>query len=157
VTKWINQPEVKVSLNVGNRPWRQSDGQGPSSIGKPVPEHLKGDEMLPIPDDVLQDLYENYRVLLFSGEHDGSSCNALGTKRMLEDLDWVGKAAFAAAEQAAWNANGNVAGYGKTASSLFGEVTFLLVLNSGHLVPSDQPENALEMFRVFINKQPFFS
>ena len=37
-TKWLNKPAVKRALNVGSRPWRQSDGQGPSSVGK-VSEH----------------------------------------------------------------------------------------------------------------------
>ena len=180
MTDWINHPDVRKALNVGERMWRQSDGQGPSSVGKPVPEHLKGDEMLDIPDTILQDLYENFRVLLFSGQHDGSSCNFLGTQRMLAELDWVGKAAFEAAEQAPWSVKGGVAGastllpsppsspltpapsrqlpigYGKAGKSLNGEVTFLLVANSGHLVPSDQPENALDMFRIFVNHENYF-
>jgi len=68
MTDYLNFPAVRKALNVGDRPWRQSDGQGPSSIGKPVPEHLKPDEMLPISDEVLADLFENYRVMLFVGE-----------------------------------------------------------------------------------------
>ena len=119
MTDWINHPDVRKALNVGERMWRQSDGQGPSSVGKPVPEHLKGDEMLDIPDTILQDLYENFRVLLFSGQHDGSSCNFLGTQRMLAELDWVGKAAFEAAEQAPWSVKGGVAGASTLLPSLF--------------------------------------
>ncbi|GMI35950.1 hypothetical protein TeGR_g3785, partial [Tetraparma gracilis] len=69
VTSWINTPEVHAALNVGDRPWRQSDGQGPSSIGKPVPEHLKGDEMVPIPDSVIVDLITNFRVMFYSGQY----------------------------------------------------------------------------------------
>ena len=113
--------------------------------------------MLPIPDSVMQDLFENYRFLLFSGQYDGSSCNFLGTKRMLHDLDWEGKAAFDAAEQGSWQVGAGVAGYGKTALTPHGEVTFLLVKDSGHLVPADQPENALDLFRRFVNSESFFS
>ena len=75
---------------------------------------------------------------------------------MLQDLDWMGKKTFDAADQSVWQVNGAVAGYGKSARSLNGEVTFLLVANSGHLVPADQPENALDLLARFINKKPFF-
>ncbi|CAN0480730.1 unnamed protein product, partial [Hapterophycus canaliculatus] len=34
-------------------------------------------------------------------------------------------------------------------------LTFLVVLNSGHMVPLDQPRAALDMLRRFVRGQPF--
>ncbi|GMH78163.1 hypothetical protein TL16_g07695 [Triparma laevis f. inornata] len=151
-TTWLNEPNVHKALNVGSRPWRQSDGQGPSSIGRPVPEHLKLDEMQPIPDSVITDLIDNYRFMLYSGQYDGSSCNFLGTERMLEDLDWDGKEAYETSERKVWKVDGSVAGYAKGSTDNF---SFVLVANSGHLVPTNQPENALDMLRRFLNNEEF--
>ena len=157
MTDYLNKDEVRKALNVGERPWRQSDGQGPSSVGKPVPEHLKPDEMLDIPDQVLRNLFENFRVLLYSGQTDGSSCNFIGTKRTLEGLEWEGKETFAAESQKVWRVDGDVAGYGKTsAAGEAGEVSFLLIANSGHLVPTDQPLNSLNMFSRFVGGGDLF-
>lgn len=151
-TTWLNEPNVHKALNVGSRPWRQSDGQGPSSIGRPVPEHLKLDEMQPIPDSVITDLIDNYRFMLYSGQYDGSSCNFLGTERMLEELDWDGKEAYETSERKVWKVDGSVAGYAKGSTDNF---SFVLVANSGHLVPTNQPENALDMLRRFLNNEEF--
>jgi carboxypeptidase C (cathepsin A) len=151
-TAWINQPDVKAALNVGDRPWRQSDGQGPSSIGKPVPEHLKGDEMQDIPDAVIIDLIENYKFMFYSGQMDGSSCNFLGTQRMIAALEWDGKESYENSERVVWKVDDKVAGYFK--GNVKG-LSYVLVANSGHLVPTNQPENALDMLRRFINEEPF--
>ena len=151
-TTWLNQDAVHQALNVGNRPWRQSDGQGPSSVGRPVPEHLKIDEMQPISDEVIVDLIENYKFLFYSGQYDGSSCNFLGTQRMLEDLEWSGKVEYEESDRVVWKVGGSVAGYMKGAGK---GLSYVLVANSGHLVPTNQPENALDMIRRFINDEAF--
>jgi carboxypeptidase C (cathepsin A) len=36
-------------------------------------------------------------------------------------------------------------------------MTYVVVLNAGHLVPADQPHAALDMMRRFLTGQPFFA
>ena len=140
------------ALNVGKFPWRQSDGQGPGAQGKPVPEHLRNEQMRPINDTVLVTLMENYQFMFYSGQFDGSACNFYATKRMLDALEWKGKDAYMKTERSVWKVGSAAAGYFKGDVAGF---SFLLVSNSGHLVPTDQPENALDMISRFIEKQPF--
>jgi len=47
--------------------------------------------------------------------------------------------------------NGTIAGTAKT----FTNLTFLEVYNAGHLVPMNQPQNALDMLVRFIYDSPF--
>jgi carboxypeptidase C (cathepsin A) len=77
---------------------------------------------------------------------DGSSCNALGVARTINALEWSGAAAFAAAPRCVWKVRGSPAGVAHSA----GQLTWLVLLNSGHLVPMNQPEHAYEMVRRFI-------
>jgi carboxypeptidase C (cathepsin A) len=43
------------------------------------------------------------------------------------------------------------AGWART----YGNLTFVQVKNAGHMVPLDQPSNALDMTNRFLNDQPF--
>jgi cathepsin A (carboxypeptidase C) len=63
------------------------------------------------------------------------------------DLEWSGKAAFQAAGEKEYKSTG----LSRTANGF----TFLQVYDAGHMVPSDQPENALEMITNFVNGGDF--
>ena len=86
---------------------------------------------------------EHYDVLLYAGNFDGSSCNHLGVAAVADGIVWSGAAAFAAAPRVVWRGgpDGGVAGFARGA----GRLTNVVVTNSGHLVPTDQPEAALDM------------
>ena len=49
-------------------------------------------------------------------------------------------------------ARGRVAGY----ATSYGHLTWVVVTNSGHLVPSDQPVAALDMITRFVRDESFF-
>ena len=149
---WINDPAVHKALNAGGFPWRQSDGQGPSSIGKPVPDHLESDQLLPIPTKIITDLMEKYQFMTYSGQYDGSPWNFLGSERLIDQLEWKGKAAYNASARVVWKVDGEVAGYMKGDVAGF---SYVLATNCGHLVPTDQPKNALDLIRRFIKREPF--
>ena len=75
-------------------------------------------------------------------------CNYLGNRAWTLNLDWSHNAEFNAAEEKDWN---NGAGLARTANGL----TFLQVYDAGHMVPTDQPENALTMILTFLNGEAF--
>jgi len=80
-------------------------------------------------------------------------CNYYGGGNWTFDLTWPGQQAFDATPSVNWSVNGTLAGYAKSS----GGFTFLSVLNAGHMVPMDQPANALSMLQSFLNNTPYGS
>lgn len=70
-----------------------------------------------------------------------------------QKLNWKRADDYKKAGRSIWYVEDEIAGYSKTA----GNFTELLVRNAGHLVPTDQPKWALDMFNRFIFNQPFDS
>lgn len=76
-----------------------------------------------------------------AGEYD-FICNWLGNFHWTQTLEWSGASAFTSAENTTWvTASGEEAGTFISADGF----TFLKVLNAGHMVPRDQPQNSLDM------------
>jgi len=95
-------------------------------------------------------LQENIPVLIYSGTNDWI-CNYMGGEKWTNAMKWPGQSAFIAAKTKSWSVKGNVAGNVKTAKNF----TFLTVFNAGHMVPMNQPVNALSMVQTFISGNPF--
>jgi cathepsin A (carboxypeptidase C) len=74
-------------------------------------------------------------------------CNWLGNRAWVHALPWPGKAAFTAAPVLDWTVDGAKAGEVRSAKGL----TFLRVFGAGHMVPMDQPANALAMVNAFVH------
>ena len=91
------------------------------------------------------------RVLVYSGQYD-LICNHLGTETALRELQWSGKDTWGKAHPGVWQVKHQPAGY----SRQYRNLQFLVVLNSGHMVPMDQLEIALEMFKTFLGNREFF-
>ena len=86
-------------------------------------------------------------ALIYAGDVD-FVCNYLGNRAWTLNLDWTHKADFNAAQEKDWNNGGGLA---RSSNGL----TFLQVFDAGHMVPSDQPEQALHMITQFLNGQVF--
>lgn len=86
-----------------------------------------------------------------AGNMDGSSCNHLGVSRVVEEIPWSGQAKFANASRRVWHVDGTVAGFAKSSDNL----NLAIITNSGHLVPTDQPEAAFDMVWRFIHHESF--
>jgi len=97
----------------------------------------------------LQYLVTKIKVLLYSGEFD-LNCNTLGTLHVLEAHSWNSKR-WNSASRSLWKFNNDVAG---EHFSLY-NLSFLIVRNSGHLLPMDLPANALDMITRFMYDLPF--
>ncbi|TDH72665.1 hypothetical protein CCR75_008476 [Bremia lactucae] len=156
LSSYFNDDAVRRALNVPlGTPWKSVDGSayGTSPAAPPIVRHLQQDEMLDVPIDVFRDLLDNYKVLFYAGNMDGSVCNNLGVGRIIDRLAWTDTTKYRVAKRQPWMVDGGVAGLVKSA----GNMSYVVVLNSGHLVPADQPEASLDMMRRFINNEPFFT
>ncbi|CAH0519462.1 unnamed protein product [Peronospora belbahrii] len=155
LSSFFNDDAVRRALNVPpGTPWRSVDGSsyGTSASAPAVVRHLLQDEMLDVPIDVFRDLLDNYKFLFYAGNMDGSICNNLGVGQTIDRLAWTDTAKYRVAKRQPWIVNGRVAGLVKAA----GNMSYVVVLNSGLLVPMDQPEASLDMMRRFVNNEPFY-
>ena len=64
----------------------------------------------------------------------------------MERLQWEHNAEWNKAKNETWTVDGKTAGF----SQSYANLTFLQVLGAGHLVPMDQPQNALDMIQRLI-------
>jgi hypothetical protein len=67
-------------------------------------------------------------------------------------MDWSGSDEWKAANRGLWIVNDQPAGYAKA----FKNLNFVVVYNSGHLVPYNVPENALDLITRFLNNATFY-
>lgn len=156
LSSYFNDDAVRRALNVPpGTPWTSVDGSlyGTSSSAPALVRHLQQDQMQDVPIGVFRDLLDNYKFLFYAGNMDGSLCNNLGVGRIIDRLAWTDTAKYRVAERQPWTVDGRVAGLVKSA----GNMSYVVLLNSGLLVPADQPEASLDMMRRFINNEPFFT
>lgn len=83
----------------------------------------------------------NLTMLIYNGDVD-TVCNFLGDEWFVDDL---GRKVIE--DYSIWRVNKQVAGYVKH----YEGITFATVRGSGHMVPGDRPQEALEMFKIFLN------
>ena len=87
-------------------------------------------------------LKDGIQVLVYHGEYD-FICNWYGGYNWVKSLDWQYNNEWNNAPNKTWLVDANIAGYNITSHGL----TFLKVSNAGHMVPMDQPRNALAMIK----------
>jgi cathepsin A (carboxypeptidase C) len=100
------------------------------------------------------------RVLIYAGDTD-FICNWMGNKAWTMAIAWDGREEYHATGDHQWlyGADSALGGYARSApstSGLGGSLTFLQVLEAGHMVPMDQPEAALAMLNAFTSNTPFY-
>jgi len=148
---FVQKPSVRAALHVGQRSLNH--------INKVVYRHMLGDVMRSVAPWLSTRLDTGrYRVLLYTGQLD-IKIHYRGTMRMARSLEWSGAEQFRnAAVRTIWrvrkqkdNNETALAGYA-TAS---GPLTVLLVRDSGHMVPADQPVNALDLINRFTTGKTF--
>ncbi|GAB6033417.1 hypothetical protein CHUAL_013177 [Chamberlinius hualienensis] len=95
----------------------------------------------------------NYKLLLINGNMD-LVVNPVTVADTISKLQWKGATLYDETERVIWRVNKSdvkVAGYATT-NSVFSEV---MVRNAGHMVPYDQPREALDALNRFINNRNF--
>ncbi|KAK7102095.1 hypothetical protein V1264_020373 [Littorina saxatilis] len=97
-------------------------------------------------------LMDRYKVLHYSGNLD-IVVNVPMTEAFLQHVQWSGQQQYNDSYRHKWFIGKKLVGWYTT----IGNFTRVIIRNSGHMVPYDQPEAALDMMRRFIFNQPFGS
>lgn len=100
--------------------------------------------------DKLPLVLNKLKTLIYVGQDD-ENVNYEGILAYFKRVRWEGVQDLLNQNKSMWTLNGDIVGYFKET----GNVTFVTVLKSGHLVPGDQPEPAFDMMNRFINDLPF--
>ena len=139
VSRWLALPEVQIALNAGDRVFNEDNGVK-------VFEALRENDMVTsLP--YLQQVMERMRALVMHGQYDWV-CNSIGFENLLERfLVWDGKNELAPLPRKRdWRVNGDLVGYHRVA----GNLTQVVFLDAGHMVPQDQPEYAFRLIQQFL-------
>ncbi|XP_044153791.1 lysosomal protective protein-like [Bufo gargarizans] len=143
ITTYLNNPEVRSALHIPNQlpRWEVCNDEVFYTFQR---------EMEDARSQYLQVLDEKkYRILVYSGDVD-MACNFLGAEWFVHSLAQKSEKFY----QPWMYKDGDqlqIAGYAKQYANL----TFLTVKGAGHMVPTDKPLQAFQMFRRFINNEPF--
>ncbi|XP_072745258.1 venom serine carboxypeptidase-like [Anoplolepis gracilipes] len=141
MSEWIQKADTRKAIHVGNNTFNVE-----ASI---VEEYLKEDVMQSII-VILKDLLEHYRVLIYNGQLDIIVAYPL-TENSIQKLQWSGAEKYQKTPRKFWKVGNELAGYTKHVDNL----TFVLVRNAGHMVPSDQPKWALDLITRFTHNKKF--
>jgi len=141
--QYLSQPDVRRDIHVGN----------PPDSGNECELHLLKDFMVSFRPEVEYLLENKYKVLIYSGQLDIIIGAAL-TEAALFEMRWSGYDAFVASKKSVWRltpSDPEVAGFVNSGGGLI----YALVRSAGHMVPSDQPDRALDMITRFVESKPF--
>ena len=85
------------------------------------------------------------RIIFWNGDKDLLCCHT-GTEMVLDAMEWSQQAAWKTAPRGLWVVDDRPAGYTKS----LGNLEFVTVYNSGHMVYHNQPGRALDLVERFI-------
>jgi len=144
ITNYLNSAAVQKSLGVYSQgiTWETCNYEVNSLFGNDVIESFRY--------EIPSILSYGIPVTVYNGDLD-LICNWVGGKMWVEGMSWPHKNSFNAAPMKTWNAHGTAAGQTKTSNGL----TFVRVFQAGHMVPHDQPENALDLLSHIVKNTPF--
>ncbi|KAF4664183.1 hypothetical protein FOL47_005252 [Perkinsus chesapeaki] len=139
--EYFSRQDVAAALHTRGVEWQNGDG---TATPNPVAIKLEGHLMTPVLKEVQSILSAKLPTLIYAGVFDGSSCGHLS---VVESLHMLNYEPFETASRELWEGSDHPFGFVQSG----GDLTFVWVSNSGHMVPTDQPEAALDMIRRFLN------
>jgi len=142
VETFLEKPEVQTILGVTGHKWADCNHVVAAAF------ELTGDWMHNYQQMIPDQLASGIRVLLYAGDQD-YICNWLGNQAWVKALDWPHKDDFNAVDLKNFTVDGKAAGSLRASNGL----SFLQVYDAGHMVPRDQPANALAMLNAFIHAE----
>ena len=135
---FLNSKNVTDVIGVTGRKWE--------SCNMLVHTFLLGDWMNNLMPDVVSILDDHdVEVLVYSGDKDWI-CNWRGGEAWTLATKWKSQEEFGKKDYEDWMVNGKAAGQMRQVGNLH----FLRVYDAGHMVPMDQPENALSMLTMML-------
>eukprot|EP00927_Polykrikos_kofoidii_P069500 TRINITY_DN6500_c0_g1_i1.p1 TRINITY_DN6500_c0_g1~~TRINITY_DN6500_c0_g1_i1.p1 ORF type:complete len:603 (-),score=53.94 TRINITY_DN6500_c0_g1_i1:38-1771(-) len=139
VIAYLNSPEVQAQIGV-HKSWTECS----SDVLYP----FLGEWMERF-DGLLPDmLASGVRALIYAGDVD-YICNWLGNKAWTLSMKWPHQDRFTASSDEPLLLDGSMVGRVRTTANL----SFVQVFGAGHMVPSDQPATALNMFETFLSNR----
>lgn len=144
---FFNNEEVQKILHAPRDTWRLCiPGEGRRRRLQQREKLLLDDDvpisMLPYMAELLDEA--EIRVVVYNGDRDLTTCSQ-GSEILLDSMQWSGQADWLdphKTRRGLWMVNGQVAGYSRPSGK---GLDFVVVRNSGHLVPMNQPQNALDL------------
>jgi len=140
VEHWLNLPSTREALHVT----KESGTWASCNMGINLKFHT--DWMKDFSHYVADLLNAGFPVLIYAGDVD-FICNYMGNRAWTLGLDWTYGEQFAEAGDHEWKSQG--------LARTYDNFTFLQVYDAGHMVPSDQPEVALDMITTFMTNGKF--
>lgn len=139
--QFVSRPEMRRALHVGEQVF--------STTRDVVYGHFVDDFLRSAVPQLTVLLENGYRVLVYSGPLD-IAVPTTQSEQFLSRMAWSRADRWAHEPQKIWrSADGQkLLGYKKTVDNL----SFVVVRNSGHMVPYDQPEAMLELLTAFIDR-----
>ena len=137
ITTFCQDEDNKKQLGVSGRDW--------TSCNADVHAALAADWVVNLDVKLPTVLDHGIKVLVYSGDKD-FICNWRGGEAWTDAVDWNGHEEYSKLQYADWMVDGKAAGALKSHKNF----KFLRVYDAGHMVPMDQPKNALSMLREFI-------
>ena len=139
----------KVLAAIHATPSREA-GQVYQECTDPPYNALAHQDGLGVMDDVKYILEAGIRLLFFNGIMD-LICNHVGNEILLDKMVWSHQKDYVLAQRSAWRSSlggtsNKLAGYMKEYKNL----SFLKLLDSGHMTPLDQPGICLDMMTTFM-------
>lgn len=135
--RYLNRDDVKSALNIpqGLKPFTTCFDEIEYTMIYPASR----DGLAPQIRSLLES-ERNLTLLVYNGDVD-MMCNFFGDEWFVDDLKRK-----VISDYRPWHVNSQVAGFVKH----FDGITYMTVKGSGHMVPTDKPVEALQMFNVFL-------
>ncbi|KAK3235151.1 hypothetical protein CYMTET_54635 [Cymbomonas tetramitiformis] len=144
VTKFLDLDSTRQALHVTSKSakWESCNYKVNSDFSSDWMKNYQG-QIPPM-------LEGGVRGLIYAGDAD-YICNWMGNKAWSLALNWSGSSKFRGTPDQEWTVDSKAAGKVRSADGF----TFLQVYGAGHMVPMDQPLNALTMLNTFIHGEEF--
>ena len=142
IGKFLNQDQVQKKIGIDKHvEWEECNMEVNLRF---LSDFMKEYEQL-----IPELLEAGIEILIYAGDQD-YICNWLGNKAWVLNLEWSGQEGFNSVKDELYINLTDGSEIGQIRN--FKSFTFLQVFQAGHMVPMDQPENALYMFNSFIKK-----
>ncbi|XP_014210206.1 venom serine carboxypeptidase-like [Copidosoma floridanum] len=133
---WVVRPDVRKAIHVGNVTFERTSVQ--------VKKHIGRDMLHSVANYVEEALADGKKVLVYVGQLDMMVTNA-AMENYISKLKWPGAESYKTTKRKIYYVGDELAGYVRSGVNL----TAVLMRNSGHMLPNDQPVLAFDMITRF--------
>ncbi|OMO99755.1 Peptidase S10, serine carboxypeptidase [Corchorus olitorius] len=146
VTKFLNMKDSKRALGVFDESMEFEHCSG-------IVKAAMHDDMMKSVKYMVEFLVRKIRVLLYQGLYD-VRIGVVSNEAWVKTMKWEGIEKFLMADRKLWRVNGELAGF--VQKSWEGNLTNVVVLGGGHLLPADQALNSQAMIEDWVLENGLF-